>query len=135
MENIMKTFKPVLAAMLGGLILSTGMAAYGADGGDKDAKSSSRRVVIPFVATTGMYNWRVGEDNSLLLEARHNDWYKATFRGYCPPLRFEHQIGVIADPMGSFDEFSKVLVDDSICYVDTLEHIDNPDKAAKDKKN
>ncbi len=131
----MKTFKPVLAAMLGGLILSTGMAAYGADDGDKDTKSSSRRVVIPFVATTGLYSWRAGEDNSLLLEARHNDWYKATFKGYCPPLRFETQIGVIAGPIGSFDEFSKVLVDDRICYVDTLEHIADPDKAAKDKKS
>ncbi|MDQ7019677.1 MAG: DUF6491 family protein [Robiginitomaculum sp.] len=129
----MKTFKPVLAAILGGLILGTGVTAYGADNGNKDTKSSSRRVVIPFVATTGLYSWRVGDDNSLLLEARHNDWYKATFKGYCPPLKFEYQIGVIADPMGSFDEFSKVLVDDRICYVDTLEHIANPDKAAKNK--
>ncbi|PHS24586.1 MAG: hypothetical protein COA85_08150 [Robiginitomaculum sp.] len=129
----MKTFKPVLAIVLGSLILGTGIAAYGDENGSKDAKPSSRRVVIPFVATTGLYSWRVGEDNSMLLEARHNDWYKATFRGYCPPLRFEQQIGVIAGPMGGFDEFSKVLVDDSICYVDTLEHIGNPDKAIKDK--
>ena len=91
------------------------------------------RVMIPFVATNGLYNWQAGKDNTLLLEAHHNDWYKVTFQGYCPPLKFENQIGVIVDPMGSFDKFSKVLVDDTICYVDTLERVPNPRKAAKTK--
>ena len=83
-------------------------------------------MAIPFVATNGVYSWRVGPDNSLLIEAHHNDWYKATFQGYCPPLKLEQQVGIIANPMGDFDRFSKVIVDDRICFVDTLEHIKTP---------
>ena len=86
-------------------------------------QSGKKRVAIPFVATNGVYSWKAGPDNALLLEAHHNDWYKATFSGYCPPLRFEISIGIIANPMGDFDRFSKVIVDDRICFVDTLEHI------------
>lgn len=117
--------KTLLAAIFGGLLLSGGATAFAA-GNDDNRAPTERRVVIPFLSTTGLYGWRVGKDNSLLLEARLNNWYKATFKGYCPPLNFESRIGVVADTMGSFDKFGKVLVDDQICYVDTLERIQTP---------
>ncbi len=115
------------AAAATALALSPAIAvaeqAQQADKTKQVVKKGAKRVAIPFVATNGIYSWKTGPDNSLLLEAHHNDWYKATFSGYCPPLKYEISIGIIANPMGDFDRFSKVIVDDRICFVDTLEHL------------
>lgn len=96
-------------------------------------KASPYRVIaenasIAF-AGTRVRGFRVGEDGSLLLDAGRR-WYRAELWEPCRrDLRFEHKIALIDRPGDRFDRFSRVLVDGSVCPVERVDEIADPDAA------
>lgn len=89
--------------------------------------AAADRAAIRFADYGGIENWRAAEDGSLLVEARNGKWYRATFYGACPELRFETAIGFVTDSLGQLDRFSSVVVDGRRCWFRSFEEIEDPD--------
>jgi hypothetical protein len=79
---------------------------------------------IPFVSLGGVRNWRAEDDTVLLIENAHGVWYRATFFGRCPGLRYEIELAFVTDGMNQLDRFSSVLVDGQRCWFRSFERIE-----------
>ncbi len=89
------------------------------------------RASIPFVDHGGIQDWRAVSEKAMLIKARHNQWYRATFRRRCFNLddSITRTVSFIPGVTGSFGEHSEVLVDDQRCRVKMLEKWLDPDEA------
>jgi len=87
------------------------------------------RIVIPFANSGGIQDWRAVGEKAILLKARNNQWYRASFNRRCFNLNdnLTRSISFKAGPTGSFDKHSVVIVDGQRCLVDTLETWLDPD--------
>lgn len=82
---------------------------------------------IPF-ASKSIRNFRVGSEQTLLLEANGGKWYRATLVGSCrSDLPWEQAIGIDAGVIDRFDKFSSVVIDGRRCQVQALDQIEDPD--------
>ncbi len=75
---------------------------------------------IPFANHHGIYDWRVIDDHTLLIQSEGGSWYRATLMGPCFNLPFAERIGFTTNPDGSFDRFSSILVRDQRCPLTSL---------------
>ncbi|HUY83269.1 MAG TPA: DUF6491 family protein [Steroidobacteraceae bacterium] len=75
---------------------------------------------IPFANHHGIYDWRVIDDHTLLIQSEGGTWYRATLMGSCFNLPFAERIGFTTNPDGSFDRFSSILVRDQHCPLTSL---------------
>lgn len=91
---------------------------------------NSDRVVIPFANSGGIQDWRAVGEKAILLKARNNQWYRATFNRRCFNLNdsLTRSIGFKAGPTGSFDKHSEIIVDGQTCHVNKLETWLDPDE-------
>jgi hypothetical protein len=112
------------------LVLSTAGCSLGriaageaAGGTRREAAAPQQRASIPFVSLGGVRNWRAEDDTVLFIENAHGTWYRATFFGRCPGLRYEIELAFVTDGMNQLDRFSSVLVDGQRCWFRTFERI------------
>lgn len=96
------------------------------NGASQNHSPSARPAVINFVDMGGIRNWRAVDNETLLVEGRNNQWFKATMFGPCPGLPFASAIGFITDFSNSLDRFSSIYVDGQRCTFRTFEKIDPP---------
>jgi len=89
------------------------------------------RVVISFADLGGIRDWRPGPDGTLLVQSLHRKWYRATFFGSCPEVRFTDTIAFVTEPDGSLDKFSSILVDGRRCWFRTFSEVTDPAELEK----
>jgi hypothetical protein len=84
-------------------------------------------VRVPF-ADTRIRDYEVGRDDSLLLRAGPNRWYRATIWEPCASdLRWAFdRIYLETHPSGTLDKFSSVVVRGRRCSLRTLDRIERP---------
>ncbi|HEX7115507.1 MAG TPA: DUF6491 family protein [Steroidobacter sp.] len=95
---------------------------------DRSGQSASEPASIPFADLGGIENWRVMDDETLYIEGRSGQWYRAELMAPCPGLRFEEAVGFVVEPTGSFERFSSILVDGRECHLKSLTRSEEPDK-------
>jgi len=101
---------------------------------DPPKSAAAAQTRIPFADHGGIYNWRVVDDRTVLIQGQDRRWYKATLLSACIDLPFAERIGFESNPDGSFDKFSSIQVRDQNCPLLSLVETTAPVKAAKTKK-
>ena len=89
---------------------------------------------IPFADHDGIYNWRVVDNRTVLIQGQDRRWYKAVLLSPCIDLPFAERIGFESNADGSFDKFSSIQVRDQNCPLVSLVETAAPPKAVKTKK-
>jgi hypothetical protein len=88
-----------------------------ADDAGGSAQPASLQTRIPFANFGGIEDWRAVNDELLYVEGRDDQWYRVDLFAPCTGLRFEQSVGFVAEPTGSFDRFSSIVVDGRECNV------------------
>ncbi len=86
---------------------------------------------IPFADRGGIFDWRVLDDKTVLIESQQRVWYKATLLAPCTDLPFAERIGFESNPDGSFDKFSSIQYRDQRCPLVSLVKTTAPPKDSK----
>lgn len=82
-----------------------------------ETNTSATQTRIPFASFGGIEDWRAVSDELLYVEGRNDKWYRVELFAPCTGLRFDQAIGFVAEPTGSFDRFSSIVVDGRECQV------------------
>lgn len=104
-------------------------AAAGGEGGGqarRGSMASGEEARIPFPEYGGIESWRAVDDDTLYIEGRSGQWYRAELLGPCIGLRDDVAIGFEITPAGGFDRFSSIFVDGRRCPLRSLTKIDAP---------
>jgi Family of unknown function (DUF6491) len=96
------------------------------------APAAVREAQIPFSDKT-IWNWRVVDDHTVLIQDRGRKWYKATLIGTCFNLPFSEKLGFEANAGGTFDKFSSIRVRGQRCPLISLVEATAPPKKSKAK--
>ena len=83
------------------------------------APAPAGEVQIPF-ASQNIWNWRVVDNNTVLIQDRGRRWYKATLWGNCINLSFSQRLSFVSNPNGTFDRFSSIRYGDQRCPLRSL---------------
>jgi hypothetical protein len=86
---------------------------------------------IAFANSGGIWNWRVLDDKTVLIEARGRKWYKATLLSSCFNIAFAEKLAFVASPDGSFDKFSAIRVRGQRCPLVSLVETPAPPRKSK----
>jgi Family of unknown function (DUF6491) len=89
---------------------------------------------IPFANHGGIWDWRVINDRTVLIQSANRQWYKATLFSPCINLPFAQRVGFESNPDGSFDKFSAIKLRHQTCPLISLVKSDPPRKKAKPHK-
>lgn len=123
-----KTMRSALFALLASFALAAiGLGAHAQD----EAEQSAKPARIPFANLGGIRNWRAPDWDTLYVQARNGQWYRAELMGPCSGLNFAHTIGFVLEPTGSFDSFSSILVDGEQCRVKSLVKSEPPSSGTR----
>ena len=88
-----------------GLIATPALAAEGSQ------EAKQEQASIPFVHLDGVRDWQMGDDRETIsIQDRHRDWYKATLMYPSTDLPYEWAIGFDTGPLGKLDRFSSVVI-------------------------
>lgn len=90
------------------------------------------RAAIHFADLGGVENWKADGSTAILIEGRNHRWYRATFFGPCPSLRFASTIGFVTEPSGDLDRFSSILVDGERCWFKTFDRVADRESTPED---
>lgn len=109
---------------------NAGAHAASADGAGDGARAGNSRksgtARIPFANLGGIEDWKAVGDDTLYVEGRNDQWYRAKLFAPCQGLPFETSIGFVVEPTGSFDRFSSILVNGHECPLASLTKADGP---------
>jgi hypothetical protein len=97
------------------------------------APQAPREAQIPFASKGGIWNWRVVDNNTVLIESRGRQWYQATLFGNCINLAFANSLSFIPNPSGSFDKFSTIRSHGQRCPLVSLIEVPAPPKKPNPK--
>jgi hypothetical protein len=86
---------------------------------------------IPFANHGGIYNWRVVNDRTVLIQSQSRRWYKATLLSSCIDLPFAERLGFESNADGSFDKFSMITARHQRCPLISLVETAAPSKKLK----
>lgn len=106
--------------------LAAPTAAQSTDSGDT-AEAYGREGRIAFADRNGIRDWEVEDNDTLLVESRGGDWYRAELMGPCIGLRFSNSIGFESNPDGSFDRFGKIVTENDVCALRSFVTIPDPE--------
>jgi hypothetical protein len=104
--NGKRTLKFVMALSLSLGALPASFASTPANGSE-DARL---QISIPFANHGGIRDWRVENNQTLLIEGVGGHWYRAKLMSPAIDLPFADRIGFISEPSGALDKFSTVVV-------------------------
>jgi hypothetical protein len=90
---------------------------------------------IPFVDFGGVYNFRAYDDETVYIQDRHRDWYRAEVIGPCRGLPWAERIGVDTRGSPTFDRFATLLVEGERCQLTSLVRSEKPPKRRKAKQH
>lgn len=96
--------------------------------------ASSAEARIPFADHGGIYDWRVVDNRTVLIQGQDRRWYKAVLLSPCINLPFAERIGFESNADGSFDKFGSIRVRDQNCPLVSLIETTAPPKPVKAKK-
>ncbi|HYC96015.1 MAG TPA: DUF6491 family protein [Sphingomicrobium sp.] len=88
---------------------------------------------IPFVSMNGIANWTAVGDDTVYLQARNDQWYRADLAGPCFGLPTAFAIGVRTFGDDTFDDSSSIIVDGQRCPVMSVTMVQGPPVAARRK--
>lgn len=88
---------------------------------------------IPFVSMRGITNWTAVGDNTLYLQARDDQWYRAELAGPCFGLSSAFAIGVRTFGDDTFDDSSSIIVDGQRCPILSVTRVAGPPSSPKHK--
>jgi hypothetical protein len=98
------------------------------------APAPAPQAQIPFANHGGIYDWRVVDDRTVLIQSQSRKWYKASLMSACFQLPFAERLGFKSNPSGSFDKFSSITVRGQTCPVVSLVETTPPPKKPKTSK-
>ena len=108
-------------------LVCASIAARGAEPAPADNANAAQAAVtaetqasIPFANRDGIYDWRVVDSRTVLIQSLGRQWYKATLMSPCFDLPFAQRIGFKTNPDGSFDKFGAIQVRDQYCPLTSL---------------
>ena len=81
---------------------------------------------IAFVNHGGIRDWRAVGSDTLFVQDRSRNWYRADLMGPCLDLPFAQTIGFETRGIDTFDRFSTVRVRGQRCAVQSLVRSDAP---------
>ena len=93
------------------------------------AETFGREGRIAFADRNGIRDWDVEDNDTLLVESRGGDWYRAELMGPCLGLRFSNSIGFESNPDGSFDRFGSIVTENDVCPLRSFVTIPDPEAA------
>jgi hypothetical protein len=99
--------------------------------GDTTTPAAPVEARIAFANHGGIYDWRVVDDHTVLIQSNSRQWYKATLMSSCFNLPFAQRVGFQSNPDGSFDKFSAIVLRHQTCPLISLVKTDPPSKKAK----
>ena len=88
---------------------------------------------IPFVSMRGITSWTAAGDDTLYLQARDDQWYRADLAGPCFGLSTAFAVGVRTFGDDTFDNFSSIIVDGQRCPVMSVTRVAGPPASPKHK--
>ncbi|WP_116091830.1 DUF6491 family protein [Sphingomonas crusticola] len=88
---------------------------------------------IPFVNHGGIYNWEAVDRDTIYVQDRRRQWYRADLLGPCLGLNFATRVGFAGGPTDTFDRFAYVLVARQRCPVESLSRSGPPPKRDRHK--
>jgi hypothetical protein len=94
------------------LLLASATAAMSADVG--------REVVIPFVASQGVLDWKVAGKDSLYVQGANGKWYLVRTLGPCPRLKTAMQIGFLGTRGDRLDRYGTLLAEGWRCRISSV---------------
>lgn len=114
-------------------ILCLAVGARAADA-PAEAVGAEPQASIAFANHGGIYDWRVLDDRTMLIQGLNRQWYKATLFSSCIDLPFAERVGFESNPDGSFDKFSAVRLRNQNCPLISLVKSAPPAKKSKSHK-
>ncbi len=81
---------------------------------------------IPFADHGNIRDFHAVNDDTVYLQARNRQWYRADLIGPCMGLPYAIGIGVDARPTGTLDRFGTILVDGERCKIGSLTPSESP---------
>lgn len=81
---------------------------------------------ISFPTHGGIRNFHADDDRGVWIEDRQRNWYYASFHGPCRGIQFARGIGFDTRGSARFDKYTRILVDNEICDIQTLVTADKP---------
>ena len=83
-------------------------------------------VSIPFVNHGGIRDWRAEDRDTLYIQGRDRQWYKATLMAPAHDLPFAWAVGFDTGPTDRLDRFSSVVVRGQGYPIMSLVKVDGP---------
>jgi hypothetical protein len=112
------------------LIAAATAVAAASQAGRSSAAPNTERAVIHFADLNGIRDWRPAADDdsdSIFVEGRNGQWFRATFWMPCPDIHFVPAVGFVTDTLGNLDRFTSIIVDGKRCYFKTFERTTEPE--------
>jgi hypothetical protein len=75
---------------------------------------------IPFADHGNIRDFHAVSDDTVYLQARNRQWYRADLIGPCFGLPYANGIGIDARPMGTLDRFGTIIVEGERCKIGSL---------------
>ena len=109
-------------------LLALGLAATPALAQDaqQHEQVEEKQASIAFVSHGGIRDWQADGRETLYIQDRSRDWYKATLMSPSHELPFAWAIGFDTGPIDRLDRFSSVVVDGFRYPLQSLVKIDGP---------
>ena len=104
------------------------IAAHGAD---PTPPPTAEQASIPFANHRGIYDWRVVDSRTVLIQGLDRQWYRASLMTSCFDLPFAQTIGFETNPDGSFDKFSAIKLRGQTCPLVSLVKTAPPPQKSK----
>jgi hypothetical protein len=133
----MSTSIAILAALLGFSIAASAADATGAGAPSvaaPGAAAAEPQASIAFANHGGIYDWRVVDDRTVLIQGLNRQWYKATLFSSCIDLPFAERVGFESNADGSFDKFSSIKLRNQTCPLTSLTKTAPPARKSKPHK-
>lgn len=90
-----------------------------------------REVVIPFVASQGVLEWKVAGKDALYVQGVNGKWYLVRTLGPCPRLKTAMQIGFLGTRGDRLDRYGTLLAEGWRCQISSVTLGTPPPSVAK----
>ena len=109
-------------------LAATALSAFlaGCAGSADYATPIGPQASIPFANHGNIRDFHAVNDDTVYLQARNRQWYRADLIGPCFGLPYAVGIGIDARPMGTLDRFGTIIVDGERCKIGSLTPAESP---------
>lgn len=115
--------------------LALAAPAVHAETAPAQTEAQQEDVRIPFANRGGIRNWRSYDKDTLYIQDRQRNWYKAELMGSAFDLPHSWAIGFDTSPSDTFDKFSTIVVRGQRYAIQSLVRIDGEPPKKRDKRS